>query len=57
MLLIRIWTKTKGVVYEWGGSLSTCLSELIRAQSGPAPTTHRAAVSLRPIYRQLTLAI
>ena len=47
MLLIRIWTKTKGVVYEWGGGLSACI----------APVTHCPAVSLSPIYRQLTLAI
>lgn len=47
MLLIRIWTKAKGVVYEWDGNLPVRI----------APTTHRAAVSLPPIYRQLTLAI
>ena len=47
MLLIRIWTKTKGVVYEWGGNLSA------RA----APATYCPAVSLSPVYRQLTLAI
>ena len=47
MLLIRIWTKTKGVVYEWGGNLS----------ARTAPATCCPAVSLSPIYRQLTLAI
>ena len=47
MLLIRIWTKTKGVVYEWGGNLS----------ARTAPVTYCPAVSLSPVYRQLTLAI
>ena len=47
MLLIRIWTKTKGVVYEWGGNLS----------ARTAPATYCPAVSLSPVYRQLTLAI
>ena len=50
MLLIRIWTKTKGVIYEWGRELSAAVPVTM-------PMMSRAAVSLPPIYRQLVLPI
>ena len=50
MLLIRIWTKTKGVIYEWGRELSAAVPVTM-------PMMSRAAISLSPIYRQLVLPI
>jgi hypothetical protein len=58
MLLIRIWTKTKGVVYEWGrGGVSPGLSYRGAGVSATTPVTPRVAVSLPPVYRQLALPI
>ena len=58
MLLIRIWSKAKGVVYEVGRDgvppARPCLGV-----GGPAPAQlpPRVAVSLPPIYRQLAFGI
>ena len=58
MLLIRIWTKAKGVVYEVGregvspASRNTGAGGLVTAVFTPRPT-----VSLPPIYRQLAFGI